>query len=427
MHNELSQQESEMESLQTPQYTAMSEHSLLTGTPQAIRDWLMSSQADSPVSRSPLPESKPGKTTPGTCGPQLSPSSVKSNHAIAFLRTYQGFCPLPTIVVESADAGISPTSKTTGRRLSFAKVANLRWLSPQLTLFGTSETFSGTWPKAGMMRDGAFYRQPNWEVRIREIGSGLWLTPTSEDHKSDGPAAIEKYRLHMQEGNALPASAQRLRNQVLAREMFPTPTVTTGAQTAQNKTPGQTGGTSLAGYVQMFPTPSAKDSGLKAERLVDKNGDVPSHWNQRMFDKKTGRLAQRGLTQFVKMFPTPVASGKLNGGTRDFNRLHDLKDSGQITEDERKSMSAGNGGKLNPGWVEWMMNWPTGWTSIDPMPLHEFKEWESDGDWWGHEHEIQRLEHEVEFRRSRIQAIGNGQVPICAAVAFRLLTADLID
>jgi hypothetical protein len=30
-----------------------------------------------------------------------------------------------------------------------------------------------------------------------------------------------------------------------------------------------------------------------------------------------------------------------------------------------KRMTAGNGGKLNPTWVEWLMGFPTGWTDLE--------------------------------------------------------------
>lgn len=66
--------------------------------------------------------------------------------------------------------------------------------------------------------------------------------------------------------------------------------------------------------------------------------------------------------QTAVKWPTPVASGKLNGGTRDFKILQNLADCGQITEYERRSMSAGNGGQLNPTWVDWLMGYPIGWT-----------------------------------------------------------------
>jgi len=45
----------------------------------------------------------------------------------------------------------------------------------------TSEKSSKTWPKAGMVYDGEFYPQPNWERRISVIASGLLHTPTVYD------------------------------------------------------------------------------------------------------------------------------------------------------------------------------------------------------------------------------------------------------
>jgi len=60
--------ESSTESLTKPRSSAMSEHSLVTGTPQAIREWLMSLPQDSPVNRSASPESEKALTTKETCG-----------------------------------------------------------------------------------------------------------------------------------------------------------------------------------------------------------------------------------------------------------------------------------------------------------------------------------------------------------------------
>ena len=36
----------------------------------------------------------------------------------------------------------------------------------------------------------------------------------------------------------------------------------------------------------------------------------------------------------------------------------------QITDEQRRTMQAGNGGKLNPMWVEWLMGFPTGLTDL---------------------------------------------------------------
>ena len=76
-------------------------------------------------------------------------------------------------------------------------------------------------------------------------------------------------------------------------------------------------------------------------------------------------------------------------------------------------------GQLNPDWVEWLMGWPVGWTDAD---LDEPRDWlplpddpadlpPSDPGY------IPRVTTRRENRASRIKALGNGQVPLCAAVA----------
>jgi hypothetical protein len=37
-----------------------------------------------------------------------------------------------------------------------------------------------------------------------------------------------------------------------------------------------------------------------------------------------------------------------------------------LAAEERRSMAAGNGGQLNPEWVEAMMGFPPGWTECGP-------------------------------------------------------------
>jgi len=33
------------------------------------------------------------------------------------------------------------------------------------------------------------------------------------------------------------------------------------------------------------------------------------------------------------------------------------------------------GGQLNPGWVEWLMGWPIGWTDLKPLAMDRFRQW----------------------------------------------------
>lgn len=135
----LSLKESTMASSTTRQYSAISEHSSVKGTPKAIREWLMSLQADSPVSPSPLQESKPEQTIAETCGPKPSQYFASYNHDSRTWRTCQ-VCLLTNMPDE----------------------------------------YSETWPRAGLMLNGVCYPQPNAERRISAIESGFFATPTAK-------------------------------------------------------------------------------------------------------------------------------------------------------------------------------------------------------------------------------------------------------
>jgi hypothetical protein len=98
----------------------------------------------------------------------------------------------------------------------------------------------------------------------------------------------------------------------------------------------------------LLPTISGQEPGWRHIEVVDRDGNPPEHWNQRFYDKQTGRVVQKGLTQIVRMWPTPTA-----------NRWDGLQSHGiNVVE-----------GSLNPAWVEWLMGYPPGWTDIStPNP-----------------------------------------------------------
>ena len=126
----------------------------------------------------------------------------------------------------------------------------------------------------------------------------------------------------------------------------------------------------------LLPTPAALELSCETKEY-DPNAKSMSGRSLTMYARKwptphtnrhtgAGKRGEGGENlQTAVMWPTPVASGKLNGGTRDFKILQNLADCGQITEYERRSMSAGNGGQLNAEFVEWLMNYPKGWTGMD--------------------------------------------------------------
>lgn len=72
--------------------------------------------------------------------------------------------------------------------------------------------------------------------------------------------------------------------------------------------------------------------------------------------------------------------------------------------------NAGDKVELNPDWDEWLMGWPVGWTDI----TRDECDWR---DLSNEPEDISIATTRRENRPARIKAIGNGQVPLCAAVA----------
>lgn len=70
------------------------------------------------------------------------------------------------------------------------------------------------------------------------------------------------------------------------------------------------------------------------------------------------------LIEAVALWPTPKAGGML-GGSGAAAMIEKKYSSNEITSEERRAMRSGNGGKLNPMWVEWLMGFPLGWTDLE--------------------------------------------------------------
>lgn len=151
--------------------------------------------------------------------------------------------------------------------------------------------------------------------------------------------------------------------------------------------------------------------------------------------KCLGAMARRGEMDF----PTPRCRD-LCGGTGAHDKLKNLATVGIQDAEEARALGAkvetydtpttqGDGGsgrkgnmpvygQLNPDWVEWLMNWPFGWTDPDAdalvwfAPEHDPADLDDD-----HPLYIPRITTRKEFRIKRIVTLGNGQVPLCALAA----------
>lgn len=66
------------------------------------------------------------------------------------------------------------------------------------------------------------------------------------------------------------------------------------------------------------------------------------------------------------LWPTPSTGAALCGGTGNFKTLQKMAEKGLITEEERRQLSQGNGGKTNPELLEWLMGYEQKFTELLP-------------------------------------------------------------
>ena len=150
-----------------------------------------------------------------------------------------------------------------------------------------------------------------------------------------------------------------------------------------------------------------------------------------------------GLATFVSLFPTPTATntksvcmrGADKGKPREARSYlpsptcNDAKNSTLPPSQEKRDGMAGylmrngerSGGQLNPDWVEWLMGWPIGWTALEPLTAIRPHDWSLEPP------DVPRVATGVPARVDRLKALGNGQVPQCAAEAWRQLHKRLME
>jgi hypothetical protein len=208
------------------------------------------------------------------------------------------------------------------------------WKTHQCSFLEGLDEFSETWPRWGMMRDGACWAQSTRERRTSETESGLLPTPTKSDG-TGGPARSE-YR----------KGGDNLRTAV---QQWPTPRAGNPGSRPNGK-----GGKILAEEVKksvIWPTPT-----------------VCGNYNRKGASATSGD----GLATAVKTWPTPTAC--MSKGS---SQAALVRKDGQSRAKDRldHAMMAANGGSLNPTWVEWLMGWPLGWTDCAASVTDKFQQW----------------------------------------------------
>lgn len=270
----------------------------------------------------------------------------------------------------------------------------------------TCESSSGTCAELAMKLNGPSYlERMTWGLCTEGKESGYWRTPQASDGDHGGPNARDK-------SGALHLSAQ---------VMFASPT--NSMITVQDQEQARFDSKHRPKYSDIFPTPTATPYGtnksgpsgkIRPSLATMATGSFPT---PRAVDAKNSRLTLVGV---VRQFPTPT--------------VQDAENAGSKSQQKRNTppLNAVIGGKLNPEWVELLMGWPKNWSSLVPIARSEWEKWIELfttrtvwGDTW--ENGTDRTTENKNQRVNRLKAIGNGQVPLTAALALSILYERIRD
>jgi hypothetical protein len=288
-------------------------------------------------------------------------------------------------------------------------------------------------------------RSGNLREQVQNDGNPiLKIFPTPKERDWKSPEGSSGMNRHTPDLNVLvknwPTPSSTPRGPHSGRE------VTDGGQTVSHNT-GVAWGMTLETAVKKWPTPKSP------------RGDCPSERNRHTPD----------LEAQVKMYPTPSAcSGHATG------RMDEWGGSGNSMRGDSEAS-----GQLNPYWVEWLMGWPIGWTALEDMVDFVWLSWDVDPadqekptcikethsiptptasdyinrkstskeklnfetnktvslDRWvdnvpamlGKKEIglIPRVAKNIKDRVNRLKALGNGQVPLVIAEAWKILKAGV--
>ena len=158
----------------------------------------------------------------------------------------------------------------------------------------------------------------------------------------------------------------------------------------------------LADSVKQWPTPCTRDyKGANAE-----DGLI----------RKDGKSRMDQLPNAVK-YITPRVGGEESLSSVEKRKGREAAE-GHNTFASVEAAHGEQRGQLSPNWVEWLMGWPIGWTSTEAITELDWRDWSVDP---ADEGEVPRVATGIKHRVGRLKAIGNGQVPQVAAMAWKIL------
>ena len=114
-----------------------------------------------------------------------------------------------------------------------------------------------------------------------------------------------------------------------------------------------------------YPTPCSTGKGgsgaaKKGKQINEKFPTPTANTAKNSISEAQLKRNSLDLLNYVNLYPTPCTTGMSNGS----GNCQKILKIPHLSDEEKRSMRSGNGGRLNPEWVEWLMGFPIGWTEV---------------------------------------------------------------
>lgn len=323
------------------------------------------------------------------------------------------------------------------------------WRTRQCSLLADSESYSETWPRWGLMRDGELLMLPPLVPPTLESESGLWPTPNVPNGGRRVPNTAE-----IGGDLTLTAYVNGEKCQVgleQAVKWYPTPTAVTNTGGAALC---KWGGSGARAKLRTMVTPQELNGALNPE-WVEKLMGWPDDWTSlqpishvkmcfwlmgmhngtesgrsevmRMLrEGDAAQEIQRAIGRPVGIHEAALLLAELCEHANRPDKARVFMACAEALEEEVRGVrlcEGTTGAPHRPGQQQQRAGeHPDAMQALSRLLAHHGQAYWQDGRW---EDATARVADGVAARVDRLKAIGNGQVPQCAAEAWRILTHNV--